>query len=107
MRKNIGIQVDVPKKKCNDKHCPFHNGFGVHGRTFTGTVIRAGMQKTVTIEWPRLVYLPKYERYQKLRSTLKVHKPDCIEVEVGDEVDVMETRPVSKTKNFVIVSVNK
>ena len=63
MKKNIGIEVrNVPKKKCEDKHCPFHGSIVVRGRTFNGKVVKANMQKTVTIEWPRLMYLRKYER---------------------------------------------
>ncbi len=95
------------KKECGDKHCPFHGSFNVHGRTFTGSVIRLNMQKTATIEWPRFLYLTKYERYEKRRSRMKVHKPDCIDIAVGDIVKVAETRPISKTKNFVIVEVEK
>ncbi len=107
MKEGIGIDVESPKRKCNDKHCPFHGGLGVHGRIFNGTIIKMNMQKTAIIEWPRLIYLQKYERYEKRRSRIKVHKPDCIDIALGDKVNVVETRPISKTKNFVIVGVDK
>ncbi|MBI2667555.1 30S ribosomal protein S17 [Candidatus Woesearchaeota archaeon] len=77
------------------------------GRSFTGVVTKMSSQKTVTIEWNRLLYLHKYERFEKRRSKIKAHKPDWINVNIGDKVKVMETRPISKTKNFVILEVFK
>ena len=107
MKKNIGLDVDVPKKECNDGHCPFHGSLALRGRIFNGTVKKISMQKTAIVEWPRISYLRKYERYEKKRSRVKVHKPDCMNVAVGDNVSIMESRPISKTKNFVIIEVNK
>ena len=34
------------------------------GRTFKGKVVSSKAQKTVTVEWNRKVYVPKYERYK-------------------------------------------
>ena len=107
MKTKTNAGTEAQKKECNDKHCPVHSGFGMHGRTFDGAVIKMNMQKTAIIEWPRFIYLTKFERYEKRRSRIKVHKPDCIDLKVGDNVTVMETRPISKTKNFVIVEVEK
>jgi len=89
--------------ECNDKNCPFHAGFRTHGRVLVGKVIKLSSAKTLQIEIPRLIYVPKYERYEKKRTRLHVHFPPCIKVEVGDTVKVMETRPISKTKNFVVI----
>jgi len=107
MKDSIGIEVQEPKIKCSDKHCPFHGNLVVRGRVFEGKVIKMNMQKTAIIEWPRIIYLQKYERYEKRRSRIKVHRPDCMNIVVGDDVMVMESRPISKTKNFVIIEVNK
>lgn len=106
-KKNIGLDVEAPKEKCNDKNCPFHGDVVVRGRTFYGKVKKANMRRTVMIEWERPFYIPKYERYEKRRSRLKAHVPDCIKLNVGDKVRVVETRPISKTKNFVVVEVVK
>lgn len=103
--KNIGIDAKPPKKECNDKHCPYHGRAKLRGKIFTGTVIKAAMHRTATIEWPRVFFLPKYERYEKRRTRLKVHLPDCIEAKIGDKVRIVETKPISKTKNFVVVEV--
>jgi len=106
-KKNIGIEVDFPKKKCEDKHCPFHGEIKVRGRSFSGTVIRKNTHKTIIVEWPRPFYIKKYERYEKRRSRIKAHNPKCLDVNVGDKVMVAETRPISKTKNFVVVKIEK
>jgi len=105
--KNIGLEVTAPKATCKDRHCPFHGDAKLRGRIFVGKVVKAGMQKTVTVEWPRLFYIPKYERFEKRRTRVKAHNVECIEAKVGDEVRIMETRPISKTKNFVVIEVIK
>ena len=101
--KGIGIVLEIPKQKCNDVKCPFHGSLSVRGRQFTGIVVSTKMRKTAVIEFERLYFLKKYERYGKRRTKLKVHNPECINAKEGDIVDVMECRPLSKTKNFVIV----
>ena len=101
--RNIGIVLEIPKQKCNDLKCPFHGKLSVRGRQFTGTVISTKMRKTAVIEFERLHFLKKYERYEKRKTKLKVHNPECINVKDGDVVKVMECKPLSKTKNFVII----
>lgn len=100
---NLGIDVKAPEKTCQDKHCCFHGKIRLHGRQFIGTVMRTNAQRTALVEWQRLFYLPKYQRYEKRRSKLQVHHPDCVELKIGDKVLFVESRPISKTKNFVII----
>jgi len=90
-------------EKCNDIHCVTHSGFKTHGRIFQGTVISAKAQKTVTVEWERKKYIPKYERYEKRRTKVKAHAPECVMFEKGDVVEINECRPISKTKKFVVI----
>ena len=106
-KKNIGIEVDFPKENCEDKHCPFHGSLGVRGRIFKGIIIKKNPHKTVMVEWPRSHYIKKYERYAKKRSRVKAHNPKCIDAKIGDRVVIAETRPISKTKNFVVVNIEK
>jgi len=104
---DIGLDTKKPEKKCEDKHCPYHNGMKIRGREFVGEVIRTNRQKTIMVEWPRSFYLPKYERYEKRRTRLNAHLPECINVKIGDKVRIVECKPVSKTKNFIVVEVVK
>ena len=101
--KGIGIVLEIPKQKCNDVKCPFHGSLSVRGRQFTGIVVSTKMRKTAVIEFNRLHFLKKYERYEKRRTKLKIHNPECINAKDGDIVRVMECRPLSKTKNFVVI----
>nr|AJS11955.1 30S ribosomal protein S17P [uncultured archaeon] len=75
------------------------------GRTFTGTIVSDRMSKTVTVEWERRRYVPKYQRYEKRRTRVKAH--DELGVKMGDIVEIVETRPISKTKNFLVMRVIK
>ncbi len=91
------------EKACADKNCPIHGTIRTRGRTFTGVVKSSKMQRTVTVEVERQQYIPKYQRYEKRRTRLKAHNPDCIDVKRGEAVRVLECRPISKTKNFVVI----
>lgn len=102
--RNIGIQgMKPPKEICTDKNCPFHGKLGVRGRIITGTVVSDKMDKSIKIIWERIVKIPKYERYDKRKSGVIAHNPPCINAKKGDIVHVMECRPLSKTKKFVVI----
>ncbi|RLF53021.1 MAG: 30S ribosomal protein S17 [Thermoplasmata archaeon] len=102
--RDIGIDVKPPEKECDDEKCPWHGHLKVRGVIIRGKVVSTAMQRTVVVERERLHYVPKYERYEKRTSRYKAHLPPCIEVKKGDEVIIMECRPLSKTKHFVVVS---
>ena len=103
MKKDIGFGVKTPEKECKDRKCPFHGTLPVRGRVFFGIICNDKMRSSPTVEWERTIYIPKYERYKKGRTRIKVHNPPCIDAKLGDKVKIMETRPISKTKNFVVV----
>ena len=103
--KNIGIKVAKPKGKCSDNNCPFHGKLQCRGRIFVGTIISVKMQKTAIVECGHRHFLRKYERYEKRKSRVKVHNPTCTNANDGNIVKIMECRPLSKTKNFVIIEV--
>jgi small subunit ribosomal protein S17 len=106
MKKNIGIAVkSIPKEKCDDINCPFHGTISTHGRIFSGMVTSDKMRRTVSVSWERRVKVPKFERYAKKYSKVKAHNPDCINAKIGDKVRIIETRPISKTKNFVVIEI--
>jgi small subunit ribosomal protein S17 len=90
------------EQKCADKNCPVHGGVKPRGRSFTGTVASDRMSKTVVVSWVRRTYNRKYERYENRISKLNAHNPECMSAKKGDLVRISETRPLSKTKHFVI-----
>jgi len=101
----IGIEVTEPKNKCKDPNCPFHGTLPVRGQVLEGIVTSYKAERTITVERSFYKFIRKYERYEKRKSKIKAHLPDCIKVNVGDAVKIAECRPLSKTKNFVVVEV--
>jgi small subunit ribosomal protein S17 len=79
----------------------------LHGKEFVGTVISDKANKTVTVEWERRTLVKKYERYERRFSRVYAHNPITINARHGDTVRIKETRPLSKTKNFVVTEVVK
>ena len=65
----------------------------------TGTVIGDKMDKTVVVEVRTMVMHPRYKKYLRRRRRFKAHdeRNDC---HVGDKVEIIETRPLSKTKRW-------
>ena len=75
-------------------------------RTLVGVVTRDKMQKTRRVEIQRLVKHPRYSKYIKRRTVCYAHDENN-ETHNGDTVEIMETRPLSKTKNWRLVRVVK
>jgi small subunit ribosomal protein S17 len=73
-------------------------------RTEVGKVTSAKMNKTRRVEIPRLVKHARYGKYIKRRTICKVHD-EKNESGLGDTVEIMETRPLSKTKNWRLLRV--
>lgn len=90
---------------CSDKDCPIHGNLKVRGRTFEGKVIRKH-NKRVTIEFERMIYIHKYERYAKSRTKIHARLPVCMEknINIGDLIKVQECRPLSKIIHFVVIT---
>ncbi|AUX08336.1 30S ribosomal protein S17 [Halalkaliarchaeum desulfuricum] len=107
----IGLDVPTPPEPENPEEydyekCPFYGHLSVRGQTREGTVVSTDMEKTVIVEREYDVFVPKYDRYMKRRSRIPAHVPGVLEpLEVGDEVKIAETRPLSKTKSHVVVQV--
>ena len=59
----------------------------------------------VVIEFGRTVYIRKYERYAHAKTKLHARLPECMkeEINIGDNVQIMECRPISKIVHFVVV----
>ncbi|MCQ2055910.1 MAG: 30S ribosomal protein S17 [archaeon] len=105
--RNIGIEVNPPKTKCSDPNCPFHGNLSVRGQIIDGKVVSVRMDKTAMIERNYLKYDKKYERYEKRTSRHAAHAPVCLELKIGDEVRIMECRPLGKTVSFVVIEKRK
>lgn len=102
--RNVGMKVTPPKAQCTgDKNCPFHGEKVIRGRSLVGKVSRAKARHSAIIDIERTYPLRKYERFEKRRTKIMVHNPACLGAKEGDTVRVVETRKMSKMKNFVII----
>ena len=73
-------------------------------KTRVGTVVSTKMDKTVVVAIEDNVKHPVYSKI--IKHTLKVHAHDeNNECGVGDRVEVMETRPLSKTKRWRVTEI--
>ena len=75
-------------------------------KEYTGIVFSAKMQKTAIVKVTRLSKHPKYGRVVKQIAKFKAHDEKGI-AKAGDTVRIVETRPVSKDKRFMIKEVIK
>ncbi|HIE64836.1 MAG: 30S ribosomal protein S17 [Nitrospira sp.] len=73
-------------------------------KEFVGRVVSDKMDKTVVVAIDRIVKEPRYKKYIKRTTKLKAHdeKNDC---HVGDQVKLIETRPLSAGKKWVVLEV--
>lgn len=69
-----------------------------------GTVVSDKMDKTVVVAVEQLVLHPLYGRTVRRTKRLKAHDENNT-CRVGDQVRVMETRPLSKEKRWRVVEV--
>ncbi|MAY84075.1 MAG: 30S ribosomal protein S17 [Flavobacteriales bacterium] len=69
-----------------------------------GVVVSNKMDKSITIAVESKVKHPMYGKFIKKTSKFMAHdeKNDC---NIGDTVKIMETRPLSKSKNWRLVEV--
>ena len=73
-------------------------------KTRVGIVSSDKMDKTVTVAIEDNVRHPIYGKI--IKRTLKVHANDAEnECGIGDKVEIMETRPLSKTKRWRVVRI--
>ena len=73
-------------------------------KTRVGFVISDKMDKTVVVAVEQRVRHPLYKKIVKRTKKLKVHD-ELNQCGIGDKVEVMETKPISKDKNWRLVTI--
>ncbi|NLF06713.1 MAG: 30S ribosomal protein S17 [Pirellulaceae bacterium] len=69
-----------------------------------GIVTSDKTSKTRRVEIPRLVKHPRYGKYVRRKTVCNVHDENN-ESGLGDKVEIIESRPMSKTKRWALVRV--
>jgi small subunit ribosomal protein S17 len=82
------------------------NNNSVRGRKVEviGQVVSDKMDKTITVVTYRMVRHEKYGKYLKKTTVMKAHDEKNI-AKTGDTVRIFESRPLSKTKRWVLAEV--
>jgi len=97
-------ETKVASAICNDVKCHIHGNLKVRGRIFEGRVTKK-FPTRITIEFERMIYIKKYERYLKAKTKIHARLPKCMENEInlGDLIKIQECRPLSKIIHFVVI----
>ncbi len=76
---------------------------GRQGNILKGVVVGDKMDKTVVVSVARFVKHPLYGKFYKVNKKYKAHDEEN-KHKVGDAVEMIETKPISKDKRFVVIS---
>jgi small subunit ribosomal protein S17 len=69
-----------------------------------GIVVSDKMQKTIVVKVEEMIKHRLYKKYISRRSKFKAHDENN-ECKIGDKVEIMETRPLSKDKCWRLVKI--
>ena len=73
-------------------------------KTRIGLVVSDKMNKSIVVAVERKVKHPMYGKFIKTTTKFKAHDEENT-CGIGDKVLIMETRPLSKTKNWRLVEI--
>ena len=71
-----------------------------------GVVRKKSGDKTVSVTVERFIKHPVYQKYYSSSKNYAAHDEDNA-AEVGDKVEITETRPLSKNKHFIVTNIIK
>ena len=75
-------------------------------RTLSGLVVSDRMEKTITVKVERKVKHPVYGKFIRRSTKLHAHDEDN-ECRLGDSVTIVECRPLSKSKTWMLKSIDQ
>ena len=75
-------------------------------KALQGVVVSDAMDKTITVKVENKIQHPVYKKRINLSKKYKAHDENN-EAKIGDTVTIMETRPLSKTKRWRLVKIDK
>ncbi len=70
--------------------------------TLKGVVVGDKMDKTIVVSVSRFIKHPLYGKFYKVSKKYKAHDAEN-KYKIGDKVEIMETRPMSKDKHHKVV----
>jgi small subunit ribosomal protein S17 len=73
-------------------------------RNLIGTVVSVGSAQTAIVRVDRVKEHPLYRKKYQVSRRLAVHDPES-QARLGARVRIAETRPISRTKHFILSEV--
>ncbi|MDN3030677.1 MAG: 30S ribosomal protein S17 [Candidatus Tisiphia sp.] len=73
-------------------------------RVLQGVVVSSKTDKTITVKVERRFKHPMYKKIVKVSKKYAAHDPENT-YKGGDKVSIVESRPISKTKSWVVLGV--
>ena len=73
----------------------------VNGRALVGEVVSDKMEKTIVVEVERTFKHAHYGKVIRRSKKYKVHDEENV-AKIGDKVEIVECRPLSKTKHMTL-----
>ncbi len=71
-------------------------------KVLRGVVVSDKMDKTIVVKVNRYVKHPKYQKYYTISKKYKAHDETNAR-KIGETVEIVETRPISKDKTFRVI----
>ena len=75
-------------------------------RILKGKVVRNKSEKTIIVDVESTYLHKKYKKYLKKNKKFAVHDENNVS-KIGDRVQIIESRPISKTKRFILFDEKK
>mgnify|MGYP001200291146 CR=1 FL=1 len=76
------------------------------GKVFKGKVVKNSSDKTIIVNVERQFMDKKYKKYIKRHKKFSAHDEEN-KSQIGDIVKIMECKPISKTKKFILLNEKK
>jgi small subunit ribosomal protein S17 len=73
-------------------------------KRMVGVVVSDKMEKTIVVQVNRIVQHPVYKKYIRRRAKFKAHDENNT-ARTGDKVEIVQSRPLSKTKRWRLAKV--
>lgn len=72
-------------------------------KVLSGTVISNKMKDTIVVSVARYIKHSKYDKFIKRHKNFKAHDVGNT-AQIGDKVQIRETKPISKDKHFKLIT---
>ena len=72
-------------------------------------IVKKIAKPIVTVEFERIIYNPKYERFSRSKTKIRARAPQELfnKIKLNDQVIIAECRPLSKTVHHIVIQIKE